>query len=451
MEYNNYDITKIFDYMRKINNRAISDIVKCRGLSVSDYCAKIWVNDIIVKGEYAINARQHISKTLFFYAEKMYGENNSKEIVEEFNKMPVFQTGPHFQLALEKNNFFTALFSIIGIKKNGGKYYFNATCTTPSLETRKKYGPMWLNVYDSNYNIFDFSQLYRKRHKVYNAIVEKPYVFKPDLGVINVEKAEGYIQKLRSMLSDIKEKRMVQSLLVANKYIWKKILSEEITPIYLLEDFYVDLMINMLKDKNSMLYCFFSSYRKQYIVLTEINKYKNTEWSEMIPTSTDFFWKVSDRKFSTIHFKYSKFVEEDGKIFMDNKIDSIIYKLENKEIIPNIFIIILMQSILGQVRLAGGLHQLLYYNVFKESFLKCLDCTNKKEKDLIDLISSQELNHWGCHVLEPDIEVAEIIEQDGKTYDKLIRYYENYSFDEAIDDMKQFRIYHRWKKLLNNL
>ncbi|MBO6155770.1 MAG: hypothetical protein J6O60_10070 [Lachnospiraceae bacterium] len=445
----NYNIDAIYDYMEKINGRVITDIKSSRGKTIADYCGRIWVNDIKTDGMYATNARQHIISTLYEYIQRHYDKEIATDAVEEFKKLPVFQTGPHFQLAIEKNNFFTALFSIIGIKNAGGKYYFNATCSTPSLETRKKYGPMWLNVYDSNFNIFDFSQMYRKHHSVYNAYIEKPYLFKSYLGNNNAEKAEQYVFMLRELLSEIKEKRMVKSLLIANKKLWTEYLSDQVMPIYILEDFYCDLMINMLEDRDSMLYVLFSNTNKQRTVLDEINKYKESEWAEMVPTSTDFFWKVTECRFKSIKLHNNEFIELDGMHYMYNDIDEIVVKLKNREIIPNIFSIVLMESLLGQVRLVGGLHQFLYYNVFKLAFLKALDLSIPKEKELFILLESQELNHWGSHVLEPDVEVAELIQKGDKIYDRLKPYYEKYSFDKAIDDMKQFRRYHRWRVLLD--
>lgn len=110
-----------------------------------------------------------------------------------------------------------------------------------------------------------------------------------------------------------------------------------------------------------------------------------------------------------------------------------------------------MTSLLGQVRWAGGLHQFIYYKVFKDAFLKSLDTSICLEKELFELINSQELNHWGSHVLEPDIDVSELILKHEKVFDKFSEYFANISFDECIDDMKQFRIYHRWAELLKNL
>ncbi len=208
-------------------------------------------------------------------------------------------------------------------------------------------------------------------------------------------------------------------------------------------------MINMLEDRDSMLYVLFSNTNKQRTVLDEINKYKESEWAEMVPTSTDFFWKVTERRFISIKLHNNEFIELDGMHYMYNDIDEIVVKLKNREIIPNIFSIVLMESLLGQVRLVGGLHQFLYYNVFKLAFLKALDLSIPKEKELFILLESQELNHWGSHVLEPDVEVAELIQKGDKIYDRLRPYYEKYSFDKAIDDMKQFRTYHRWRALLD--
>ena len=67
---------------------------------------------------------------------------------------------------------------------------------------------------------------------------------------------------------------------------------------------------------------------------------------------------------------------------------------------------------------------------------------------LCDLVMSQNLNHWGSHVLEPNIDVSEIIKYEGNTYNTLINQFMDYSFDDAVDDMIEFRSYHRWGELL---
>lgn len=447
-DYAKYSVESIFQYLGQINPTIIDDIKSCQGKSINDYCKTIWKKNTVVKGKYAENARKHINSLLYDDISRNYNNRIAREAINELNKMPVLQTGPHFQLALEKNNFYSALFSLIGVIKNGGHFYFLSTCTTPSLETRSFYGPAWLNVYDSNFNIFSYSGLYRKRHCVYSSQVEHPYVFKPYYGTQHIEATQKYIEMLKSKLIDIKEPRLVDSLKKANKILWRDLLSNKVMPIFIMEDFYTNLMVRMLKDKNSYINKFFSDWEKQKKVLSIINDSTNLPWGEMIPTATDFFWKVTDRKIKKLKFTEKYIYDEEENIYGENSIPNIIQFLENGEIIPNIYSVIMLESFLGQLKLAGGLHQFAYFETFKKAFIEALDSSDQEEKILGNILQQQNLNHWGSHVLEMDTEILELISYDGETLDKLVDIYSDYPFDNAIDDMVQFRTYHRWGRLL---
>lgn len=281
-----------------------------------------------------------------------------------------------------------------------------------------------------------------------NAMVETPYVFIKHEDSDNTCEINNHIARLRTLLGDVTEKSLVSSFKKANLKIWDSILSNRFIPIYLLEDFYVSVLIAMIEDRESYISLFFNDWKREELVLEEICHSELLPWGSMIPRSTDFFWLVTDRRIESIRFSKSCIYNANGSIIAQNTTDDIIDLLKKRKIIPSIFVIIMIESFLGQIRLAGGLHQFAYYDTFKRAFLKSINTENDEEMRLYDLVMSQNLNHWGSNVLEPNIDVSEIIKYEGNTYNTLINQFMDYSFDDAVDDMIEFRSYHRWGELL---
>lgn len=352
-------------------------------------------------------------------------------------------------MAIETNNFFTALFSLIGLINNGCSFYFHSTCTTPTLESRHFYGPAWLTVYDTNFNILGLSKSFRRKNSVLTADGDFSFQFTPYYGTKLVNKAENFRYKLMELLGDKHYKNVIEAYEQSNKLIWKKFLSTKVQPVYLKEDFYSRLLLHSLEDQESYIHRFFLNWEKQKIVIDHIKKDASLPWGEMIPTSTNFFWVIQENKIKPLKFtEHTIMYADKEEALSENTLASIIELLENGIIVPDIFLIIMLESLLGHVRLAGGLHQFAYFETYRKAFLESLNKNDYDELQLYQSVNEQKLNHWGSHVLEPNLDVLDIIEDEDCVFDKCVEFYKDYSFDTAIEDMIQFRKYHRWGKLI---
>lgn len=440
----------IYKYLKNINPYVIKDLKDCKGKKIVDYTKRIWKSDFSTENAYVKNGKKHLCNCLLEEVMRQYGSEAAIIAVKEFENMPVFQTGPHFQLAIERNNFYTALFSIIGLLENNMNFYFHSTCTTPTLETRHFYGPAWLNVYDTNFDIFDLSEKYKKKYSVLCSKGCFSFKFSPLYGSINPECVIDTECKLKDMLSDRTYSSLVNAFEEANIIIWDKLFHSRIKPVYLKEDFYSKLLLKHLRDKTSIVHRVFSDKDRQEGILTTVANETKLPWGSMIPNQTDFLWLRAEKKVKPISFSntFIKSVNDKEGFCISNTVDEIIDAVEKGTLIPNIFTIILMESFSGGARLAGGLHQFAYFETFKKAFCNILDKNNLEERDLLTFIQSSNLNHWGSHVLEPDIDVFEFLNQNDFCIEDLADFFSEMSFDEAINDLYQFRSYFRWGELL---
>lgn len=448
--YMSYSKNDMYQYMSNISPNIIKDIICCEGKSISDYAAKIWDFRVNTDSKIVKNGKTHLQTILFDEVKQQHNEEEAIKAIAEFDTNQVFQTGPHLQLIIERNNYFSGLFSTMGLNRLHHKFYFLSGCATSTLESRHLFGPNWFNIFDSNFNVFGLSKSYRRKTSEYCARGEFEFKFIPKIGQIQTKLVKEFATTLIDLLGGRTYETVVDAFHDANHKLFNTFLSDTYVPIFLDEDFYIKLLISHLKDTDSFVYRFFSDWDCQKIVMDTIKNDLKLPWNKMIPAQTDFFWLVTNQRVIPLAFEQDNIHStlEKSNYKIKNDIPSILYCLENKEIVPNIFTIILMVSFVGFTRLAGGLHQFAYYKTFEKAFLNILDKENVEESKLYEEIKNNNLNHWGSHVFEPNIDVYELICDNVKSYDMYIDKFCNYSFDKSIDDLVQYRRYHRWGELI---
>lgn len=450
---NKYCIDDVYKKMRAVCPEIVDSVLGMIDGSVADYAQQLWSDVPICQANISDNARNHLHNQLKIELNEQLGSALAQDALKSFIRKPILQTGPHCQLLFDKCNLFSAIFSLMGIKGVSSKFYFLSNCATTTMELRPKVGPCWLNYYDTNINLFNLSRVKRKSTSTYCLNEDLTFVMKPDFGEVNTDEVKRFYEKYKPLIDTKHFCSATSAFNYTNRVLWKFWDNEEnFNPVFLDEAVYSKLLISHLKDKNSFIYKIFNNFSLQSKIITQIKIETDQPWGSMIPTQTDFLWYLGDNKIKPLKFTHDsiEILEEGISYTINNDIESIIDALENNRVIPNIFVIIAMVSLLPNSRLVGGLHQAAYYPALQRALISILDEHIEDENILKKYLSTNYNNAWGTHVLEEPGEILDILNEasDGFQIPYMINKYSNFSLSYCINDFEQFRRYYRWGQFL---
>jgi len=273
----------------------------------------------------------------------------AKDASSQILASPVLQTGPHCLLVIEPDAFYTHLFSLLGLKAQGRKWHIQyGVSTTSYIESGKK-GPGWLELQGVAHNLFGLPRRRMDGRSI--CCPNGPHSFRlTDLTDSMAPKASA--ARLRRYLPLDDFPSAAEAIKAGNQALWK---SRFATPVRLLQldDFDVaDLIADHLEDPQSWLSAhFITDGATAKAISNAIDDLNAGPWRGWIRRTTDFFWRIKAGRVVPLHFQDGALRSDGPSNFQISfEPSSLVEALRAREILPNLFMVFLVLSILPGTR-----------------------------------------------------------------------------------------------------
>ena len=442
MDTEYYSKQILFKNMSKFCPDVADSLIEFSNSSINDYANYIWSKVLLSDSKISQNSRSHLYNVLFNEVEEQLDFSHANEALAEFIKIPVLQTGPHCQLLVERSRFYSAIFSLIGLNSIGHKYCFLENCSTVSFTEKANTGPGWITFHDTSINVFGLSRRTLLKSSVYAYNAPLSFELNPTLGKIKINKINLLLKELKELIGSEKFNSATKAFNKANHTLWRSWDKfKEFYPIFLDEYFFVKLLLSHLSDSNSIVYRILNDCNYYNKILSNIKDEAKLPTGSKIPHQTEFFWTIRKKKIHAL-------VINDGKIFNENHIDELCFDfnitnikkgLKEGILIPDAFMIILMLSILPNVRIVGGSRQIAYYSPFQRVFMDILNEKNDDELGLKEYLQKNFNSAWGATVLDENEDVSDLLIDypSGQQLEFLIK---KFSQQSLVSTTKKFKI-----------
>jgi len=372
------------------------------------------------------------------------------QICQEFEERRVLQTGPHLLLLIDPEAYYTHIFSLLGLSAHGCSTYVSYAVSTVSLVERTRKGPGWLTVDRKPINVFGLS---RSRMIGYS-LLAGPESYRFEL-VPAERSAEGdALTMLRGLLPKKQFERPAHAIKAANRTLWPNLFGDSFAFLQIDDEDIADLVADHLSDEDSWLRTrLLEDPNLAANILAEIDKLSAGPWSGWLARGTDFFWFYDKGKRLPLRLAAGELVyPATGLKVARFAIPDILERLANRSLIPNLFLMFLVSSVLPGVRALGGSHQPVYYPLMRYVLCQALEATDV-DRDLRHLLATDDMpGAWGHRVIECDADPFDSFRDGGwdETSDVMERI-GNVSLLQACGSMKGFVSDPSWLELRKRL
>ena len=204
--------------------------------TVSDYAALLWQTGLH-EPAYAVAARRYVVAALRRHLETETALNaeERRDALEQFERVPVFQTSDHAQVVIDPGMFSSNLVYHLGAKRVGCRYLFVNACSTATLETRAGIGPGWLTVQGSRVNVFGLSRAALARRSV--CAVSDPVRFRFTTPASALPPGEvAVLQELSALLGGSEYPSPARAFAAANATLWHALTRSDPTAMVYTDD-----------------------------------------------------------------------------------------------------------------------------------------------------------------------------------------------------------------------
>ncbi len=451
----NYNVETLFNrldtYLKDVSDQLkknISDPLKA-------YTKELWIRNQHPVSEFSVNARNHLLSVIKDELERQFDSKTACDAIEQFQQYPVIQTGPHCQLLAEPSTFYTSIFSAIGAKSTNQKFFFNYTCSTITLDGACKHGPGWLNIDDNHVNIFNLSRKALARTSVCSAPGPVSFAMKTDSQNLN-EKGDKFYKNLIE-LTDLGEFDSIpEAFRIGNLYLWKKWSQHDTPmPLYFDDNVMAKLLRSHLTDPQSFVYKLLFSGTLLNTVQEKLIIESKTPTGNMLPNPRIFFLSPRKNKMRNMVLsgKVLKEYGNEGGNSIQFSQESLLKAIDERVLFPGLFLIFLMISLLPNVKVFGGLHQLAYYDLWRKILIEfCRENPGKYADEFTFELENNYNNGFGFHVLEDSIPIHNLLysQDEGNQINQLIEHYSGKSLWNSSRSLAALRTYPRWGSLLCN-
>lgn len=443
-------ITNLSDYCPDISKY----IEEYYDKPLNEYLKALWSNKITPLSNYAKNARKHFLTQIKFQLAKTHSEQNLDVILNEFEKNPVFQTGPHCQLITDPATFYTTIFTAMGAHSMGNQYFFNYHCSTITLDGFNKGGPGWIKIGDKAYKVF--KDVARKRMAKTAVFALKNINANMDVDILDKHSLaeKKYFDDVSSVINNLPNYNSAVDIFAAGSQklwsLWNKGTSIP-SPIYFNDYFMSELLSIHILDQESFVRRIIFDLDFQAKLESELHLQHQSKIGNMLPKYGFYLWDSTGTKVVPLVFKDGNLYNEKNDYYVPFDPQIISDKLKQGKIFPNLFIVFLMTSILPCYRVLGGLHQLSYYQLWHNALIKTLKKDSGLQSQLLykDIISETR-NAWGFHVFEEPDSICDLLTKykEGVQISEIINQYSQTTLASTTDNLKPLRVYPRWGQLL---
>lgn len=328
-----------------------------------------------------------------FSAEEASGA--SRQILES----PVLQTGPHCLLVVEPDAFYTHLFSLLGLKAQGRKWHIQYAVSTTSYTESAKKGPGWLELQGVAHNLFGLPRRRMDGRSI--CCPNGPHTFRlKDLSDSMAPKAS--VARLLRYLPLEEFPSAAEAIKAANQALWRSKFGTSVKLLQLDDFDMADLVADHLEHPQSWLSAqFIADGTTAGAILDAIDGLNAGAWRGWIRRTTDFFWRVNAGRLVPLRL-------QDGTLSSDGPSNfqlafesgSLAEALRARLIVPNLFTVFLVMSILPGTRVLGGCRQTIYYPLMR--YLASIAIERSGDSDLLNALGKDyRPGVWGHRALKP--------------------------------------------------
>lgn len=403
--------------LREISPGIADDIAKFCSAPVRDYAANLWKFDVPPTSVLCQKARTSFEEVLEGNLFDILSVNDAKEAMQEFRLHPVIHTGTHTQLILDPVTFHTFVFSLLGAKAANLKNVLISSSSTITFKARAKQGPGWLQIGSTAVNLFGLSN---------RALSSSVCAYKEPVrfNLRGVEQAarnlggagKSAVERVLATLSNVPPTTALEAFQKGNSgliQLWHREMAPR--PIFFDDRFVAAVAIRHIRDDQSILSRLIFDAARRRNLLNNLSRVANDSlYSKFFSRNTDLFWGVRNGRIRTLSCKDGTLIEPNNQqgLIIPLTQESIEEGLKQGALLPDLFLTVLLMSMLPKIRVLGGLRQIGYYPAVKKVLLDCLD-TTQHEQELAREIRTTQLNGWGMRVSEP---AGPVLEQLGSCH-----------------------------------
>ncbi|YCI06958.1 hypothetical protein M1D34_30260 (plasmid) [Ensifer sp. D2-11] len=312
---------------------------------------------------------------------------------------PVLQTGPHCLLLIEPDAFYTHLFSLLGLNANGREWYITYHASTVSFSEKAKKGPGWLWIKDEPLNVFGLPRSRMDSFSICGSNGPYRFAFSNAKGDPAPNASAAHL--LAELPSD-EFASAADAIRAANQTIWRHKLPFPIKLLQL-DDFDVaDLVADHLEDTESWMSArFIGDGMVAEGILNAMDRLNTGPWKGWIRRTTDLFWAMEKGRIVPLRLQ-DNVLRAKGLSNFEVKFrpGSIAAALRQRAIVPSLYTVFLVTSILPGVRALGGCRQTIYYPLMR--YLTAIGLDQSGNFDLVtELRRDDRPGLWGHRVLKP--------------------------------------------------
>lgn len=404
--------------------------------SLRDYGRRLYTNDSAVGSTLARQGRRLLASAL---TEHLQGKLAPVDRMrDEVESNLVVQTGPHHRLAFDDDYFSTLALSLLGTAAAGRTVNIVFNCSTVTLEERDHHGPAWLRTGGTPTRVFDLPRrLLAKRSVV---AFDDPVEISRDLDQwtathlppgLSIDVTGGR-QSAREHLARINEQLFAR-------------LEEGtgVSTVAVQEDFFGTLLATSLEEPSLMRRLFLDG--RLGSLVTDLHLASDTAAGTFVPHSTDLFWAIVDGRVRALTLVDERLRSDRYGIDIPLEPEIVSHLLRSGFLVPNLFVIFCLASIIPAGRALGGSYQAAYHEVFTQVFEAALDPTVADEQDLAREIRSRDLVGWGHNVIAHNV-ISDLV-STGRTALSFAERLGDRSFDEVTKSLAAFADDARWRLL----
>ncbi|MGK9086127.1 hypothetical protein KXR64_20305 [Brucella intermedia] len=329
-----------------------------------------------------------------------YSDAEAHTLTNQLRCRPVIQTGPHCHLIIEPDAFFTHLFSIMGLKALAECWHIHYSVSTVKFIEKAKKGPGWLWLDGQHVNVFGLS---RSKMEPYS-VCGRQDRFRFLLTSPNDQAPRPALDRLSSILPEDEFPSAAEAIKTANQHLWPNCFGCQNKYLQLDDADLALLVLDHLLDPTSWLSRhFFDAPHMVAAFMNEVKKLDLGPWAGWFKFGTDFFWRIRDGRIKRLKLENNRLRDEAGTFELHLNSRSLAEALEAEEIMPGLFLVFLVLSILPGTRVLGGSRQVVYYPLMRLAFLSALDSSAAPvNKVLAESVRSDRMpSVWGHRTIAP--------------------------------------------------
>ena len=203
-----------------------------------------------------------------------------------------------------------------------------------------------------------------------------------------------------------------------------------------------DIITDHFENENSLLYALIFNQKRREKILNLFKQSKTQKFGNFLAMGTDLFWFIGNNKIKKIVIEDNALCVEDGTKIPITP-ESIIQALQNKIILPSMFLSYLVIGLLPNVKVQGGTRMIAYYPIFRRVLLECLNHKKSDEFDFYLQLSRSNNYAWGANVIQNDVSPIKLL---GLLSDfNPLSYYDNITLKNATRELRLFQNHPRWE------